>query len=58
MGPTEENKTLCIHVQLRNFNTKEGVINIKEERKLMSRLNVAYRVPQDIDLPFYFRKYE
>ena len=47
-----------MHVKSCNIKTKEGVVNIKEERKLMSRFIVASRTRQDIDLPYYFGEYE
>ena len=50
--------TFKIHVKSCNIKTKEGVVNIKEERKLMSRFIVASRTRQDIDLPHYFGEYE
>ena len=50
--------TSKMHVKSCNIKTKEGVVNIKEERKLMSRFIVASRTRQDIDLPYYFGEYE
>ena len=50
--------TFKMHVKSCNIKTKEGVVNIKEERKLMSRFIVASRTRQDIDLPYYFGEYE
>ena len=50
--------TFKMHVKSCNIKTKEGVVNIKEERKLMSRFIVASRTSQDIDLPYYFGEYE
>ena len=47
-----------MHVKSCNIKAKEGVVNIKEERKLMSRFIVASRTRQDIDLPYYFAQYE
>ena len=47
-----------MHVKSCNIKTKEGVVNIKEERKLMSRFLVASRTRQDIDLPQYFGEYK
>ena len=47
-----------VHVKSCNIKTKEGVVNIKEERKLMSCFIVASRTRQDIDLPYYFGEYE
>ena len=49
--------TTNIHVMSCNINTKEGVVNIREERTLMNRLVVASRTQQDIDLPFYYGEY-
>ena len=53
--PVKEKKlpTFNIHVKSCNVNTKEGVVNIKKERKLMSSFIVASRARQNIDLPFY-----
>ena len=42
--------TFNTNVKSRNVNTKEGVVNIKEERKLMSRFIVGYRTLQDFHL--------
>ena len=50
--------TFKMHVKSCNIKTKEGVVNIKEERKLMSHFIVASRTRQDIDLPYYFGEYE
>ena len=50
--------TFKIHIKSCNAKTKEGVVNIKEEHKLMSRFIVASRTRQDIDLPYYFGEYE
>ena len=47
-----------MHVKSCNIKTNEGVVNIKEELKLMSRFKVASRKRQDIDLPYYFGEYE
>ena len=47
-----------MHVKSCNIKTKEGVVNIKEERKLMSRFIVASRTGQDIDLSYYFGEYK
>ena len=50
---------LKMHVKSCNIETKEGVVNIKEEREeLMSPFIVASRTRQDIDLPYYFGEYE
>ena len=42
--------TFNINEKSRNVNMREGEVNIKQERKLMSRFIVAYRTWQDIDL--------
>ena len=47
-----------MHVKSCNIKTKEGVANIKEESKLMSRFLVASTTRQDVDLPYYFGEYE
>ena len=47
-----------MYVKSCNIKTKEGVVNIKEERKLMSGFIVASRTRQDIDLSYYFAEYE
>ena len=50
--------TFKMHVKSCNIKTNEGVVNIKEELKLMSRFKVTSRTRQDIDLPYYFGEYE
>ena len=50
--------TFKMHVKSCNIKTKEGVVNIKEERKLVSCFIVASRTRQDIDVPYYFGEYE
>ena len=50
--------TFNMHVKWCNIKTKEGVVNMKEKRKLMSRLIVASRTHQNIDLSYHFGEYE
>ena len=51
--PTFANNKKVVTVNIRN-----QLINIKAERKLMSRFTVAARSRPDVDLPGYLRKYE
>ena len=50
--------TFKMYVESCNIKTKEEVVNIKEERKLMNRFIVACTTRHDIDLPYYFGEYE
>ena len=51
--PTFANIKKVVTVKIRN-----NLINIKSERKLMSRFTVAARSRPDVDLSGYFGKYE
>ena len=51
--PTFANTKKVVTVKIRN-----NLINIKSERKLMSRFTVAARSRPDVDLSGYFGKYE
>ena len=41
-----------------NVKVNNKVVQLKEEKKLMAKFIIASRKQEDIDLPYYFGKYE
>ena len=57
IGKEKYHKFLAINKQV-TVNINKQLVNVKEERKLMSRFVIASRSRSDIDLPNYFATYD